>query len=316
MKNERLTTAIVIWLFIAAVGAGCSHLQTQKYAISGNELDQSNPQLDPNAKITKDVLRQRLSGKNIDFIETSLCNQPISGNGGNISEPRLLIRCDKPNPLTLEIRITKSYRDSFKARLNMEELDFDGLVSTLNSIFKQRETDGVFRDGSNEIEKRIQLGVTDGDIYYWEQNNITVGDFERLVDDLREKGIDEISVDFISSPKRDVASLSSSNPAVKAINVGVVNKKAVKLVKPDYPAAASAVKASGSVNVIVTIDEQGNVISAKAAGGHLLLRTSAERAALASKFSVTMIAGKPARVSGIIVYDFTPPKVAAPTKTF
>ena len=310
MKNRSMIIFVVFTALIP-VGAGCSHLRTEKPAMQGNELDQSNPQLDPNAKITKGVLRQRLSGKNIDFIETSPCDEPISGDSGNISEPRpiktvSLISCDKPNPLTLDIKITKSYRDSFKAQLNKEELDFDGLAAKLNSIFKDRETNGVFRDGSNEIEKRIQLMATDDDLSYYERNNITVGDFERLIDDLREKGITDIAI----------VSSSSSNPAVKAISVGVVNGKAVKLVQPDYPAAAGAVKASGNVNVIVTIDEQGNVISAKAASGHPLLQQSAERAALASKFSVTMIAGKPARVSGIIVYNFTPPKVAAPTKTF
>ena len=277
MKNRSLLI-FVVFVALIPVGAGCSYLRTKETTMEGEELGHSNPRPDPDAKITKDVLRQRLSGKNIDFIETS----PY----------------DKPNPLTLDIKITKGYRDSFKARLNGDEYDFDGLAAKLNWVFKDRETYGVFRDGSNEIEKRIQLAATDDDLSYYERNNITVGDFERLIDDLREKGITDIVI----------VSTSSSNPVAKTINVGVVNGKAVKLVQPDYPAAARVVKVSGLVNVIVTIDEQGNVISAKAESGHPLLRASAERAARASKFSVTMIAGQPATVSGTIVYDFTPPK--------
>ncbi len=51
-------------------------------------------------------------------------------------------------------------------------------------------------------------------------------------------------------------------PVPKIVSGGVVNGKAVNLVRPPYPPAAKAVRASGAVNVQVTIDENGNVISA------------------------------------------------------
>jgi TonB family protein len=92
----------------------------------------------------------------------------------------------------------------------------------------------------------------------------------------------------------------------KSISGGVLNSKATSLVKPAYPEAARAVKAGGAVNVQVTIDEQGNVISATAVSGHPLLRAASEEAALASKFSPTLLSGQPAKVTGIIVYNFVP----------
>ena len=91
----------------------------------------------------------------------------------------------------------------------------------------------------------------------------------------------------------------------KIVSGGVVNGKAVNLVKPPYPPAAKAVRASGQVQVQVTIDENGNVVSAKAVSGHALLRGAAESAARSSKFSPTMLSGQKVKVTGVIVYNFT-----------
>ncbi|MEP6900233.1 MAG: TonB family protein [Actinomycetota bacterium] len=92
----------------------------------------------------------------------------------------------------------------------------------------------------------------------------------------------------------------------KTISGGVVNGKATNLVKPPYPAAARAVRAAGAVNVQVTIDESGNVISASAISGHPLLRAAAVQAARSSKFSPTMLSGQAVKVTGVIVYNFVP----------
>lgn len=91
----------------------------------------------------------------------------------------------------------------------------------------------------------------------------------------------------------------------KTVSGGVVNGRAVNLVKPPYPPAARAVRASGAVNVQVTIDENGNVVSASAVSGHPLLKQAAESAARASKFSPTLLSGQKVKVTGIIVYNFT-----------
>jgi len=98
----------------------------------------------------------------------------------------------------------------------------------------------------------------------------------------------------------------TEKPVPKTISGGVVNGKATNLVKPAYPAAARAVRASGAVNVQVTIDESGNVISASAVSGHPLLRAAAVGAARSSKFSPTMLSGQAVKVTGVIVYNFVP----------
>ena len=94
---------------------------------------------------------------------------------------------------------------------------------------------------------------------------------------------------------------------IKSISGGVLNGKATSLTKPQYPAAAKAVRASGAVNVQVTIDENGDVVSASAVSGHPLLRQASEQAALASKFAPTLLQGQPVKVTGVIVYNFVMP---------
>ena len=92
----------------------------------------------------------------------------------------------------------------------------------------------------------------------------------------------------------------------RIINSGVINGKALRLVKPEYPPAARAVRASGAVSIAVVVDERGKVFSADAVSGHPLLRSSAVRAACSSKFSPTTLEGNPIRIAGVITYVFAP----------
>ena len=87
--------------------------------------------------------------------------------------------------------------------------------------------------------------------------------------------------------------------------LGVINGYAVSLPKPPYPSPAVAVNAQGKVDVQVTIDEDGKVISAKAVSGHPLLRGVSEDAARKARFQPTLLSKVPVKVTGVIVYNFT-----------
>jgi len=89
-------------------------------------------------------------------------------------------------------------------------------------------------------------------------------------------------------------------------NTEAAKKNASTIVQPTYPNAAKAVRASGRVDVQVTIDELGYIISAKAVNGHPLLQPAAVEAAKKSKFATTTLSGIPVKVTGIIVYNFVP----------
>jgi protein TonB len=88
------------------------------------------------------------------------------------------------------------------------------------------------------------------------------------------------------------------------ISGGVLNGKAISLPKPSYPPIARQAHASGTVVVQVTIDENGNVISAQAVSGHPLLRAVSVSAARGARFSPTKLSGQPVKVTGVITYNF------------
>ena len=93
-------------------------------------------------------------------------------------------------------------------------------------------------------------------------------------------------------------------PPRAPISGGVLNGKAIRLPKPPYPQIARAARASGTVTVQVLIDENGNVMSAKAVSGHPLLQAVAVQAAKQARFSPTKLSGQPVKVTGVITYNF------------
>lgn len=123
------------------------------------------------------------------------------------------------------------------------------------------------------------------------------------------QGVPRTSAPPSSQPGANHNSAASAPPPlkpgpVKTISGGVLNGKATHLPKPAYPPIARGANASGTVNVAVTINESGNVISASAVSGHPLLRGSAVAAARQAKFSPTKLSGQPVKVTGVIVYNF------------
>jgi TonB family protein len=121
---------------------------------------------------------------------------------------------------------------------------------------------------------------------------------------MRQKIFFTLFCTFIFGFTQIAAQTQPNKEMPKHIEKGVINGSAVMLIKPEYPAAAKAVNASGTVSVQVTVDEEGNVISAAAIGGHPLLQSAAVKAAQQSKFKPTLLSGQPVRVTGIITYNF------------
>jgi len=155
-------------------------------------------------------------------------------------------------------------------------------------------------------------------------SNVKRGDFNQIPDQIgRSNGVEPTGCGLCTPeadskpPKNDETkdpelvkpTPKPSEPKVvkqTQISLGVVNGKASYLAKPPYPASARIVRAEGAVNVQVLIDEKGNVVSASAVSGHPLLRAVSEAAARQSRFSPTLLSNQPVKVTGVIVYKFTP----------
>ena len=91
----------------------------------------------------------------------------------------------RPNPLTLVAALDKDG----KLRLNMEDYgnvaDTKKLETKLHDVFKDREANGVFREGTNEIEKLVYIKADKSTKY---------GDFIKLVQAAKTAGAEPIGI--------------------------------------------------------------------------------------------------------------------------
>src|SRR5215813_5360065 len=85
-----------------------------------------------------------------------------------------------------------------------------------------------------------------------------------------------------------------------------LQSRAITEVKPEYPPTAKKMKATGTVEVEITISEVGLVIEAKAISGHLALRSAAVDAARKWVFKPPMLNGKPIKVKSVLTFVFVP----------
>lgn len=92
----------------------------------------------------------------------------------------------KPNPLTLVVAISKETRG---ISLNNEPFgdvsDTDKLKNRLLEIFKERENNGVFREGTNEVEKTIFLKSP---------KSVRYGDVVKVIDAAKAAGASPIGL--------------------------------------------------------------------------------------------------------------------------
>jgi TonB family protein len=119
----------------------------------------------------------------------------------------------------------------------------------------------------------------------------------------------EVPADYmLKSPSGFGGSVGfGSSGGGEGVSGGVLNGKAITLPVPEYSAVARQAKATGTVAVQVTIDEEGNVTSARGMSGHPLLQSAAVNAARQAKFSPTKLNGQAVKVNGVLVYAFPAP---------
>lgn len=103
---------------------------------------------------------------------------------------------------------------------------------------------------------------------------------------------------------RYVCERELETPKELIISGGMIGSKATFLPQPIYPEEAKEKKISGRVNVIVLVDYDGAVISAKAVSGQKELFETAVQAAKEARFMPTIVSGKPVKLSGVLIYDF------------
>ena len=96
----------------------------------------------------------------------------------------------------------------------------------------------------------------------------------------------------------------------KCIVIGIVNRKAVRLLKPKVANLNSQkhflIKKAEFVVIQIVIDMSGNVVSSRALLGNPLLRAACEIAARQTKFAPTLANIPPIKIRALIAYKFKP----------
>jgi TonB family protein len=192
-----------------------------------------------------------------------------------------------------------------------------------NAYRDKKDADRAIGDYNKFIEfnpKNVLAYINRGDAFFDKKDyERAAADYNKAIEldkgnELAKKNLQRLQAEqasiTINIPKTTPMPAAPAAPSEKLnpqeiIDVGVINNRAVKLKKPSYPEGARNIGIQDKVTVRVTLDENGNVISAKAISGHGLLRSSCEIAARNTKFNPTLINGQPVKVTGIIVYDFS-----------
>lgn len=92
----------------------------------------------------------------------------------------------KPNPLTLVVAINKDTKGVTLNNANAGDVsDASSLTAQLQEIFKQRENNGVFREGTNEVEKTI---------FIKSPKSVRYGDVVKVIDAAKQAGAQPIGL--------------------------------------------------------------------------------------------------------------------------
>lgn len=105
--------------------------------------------------------------------------------------------------------------------------------------------------------------------------------------------------------KPDPTPIPEVKQHLNKVSEGVLQGGAINKITPAYPQIARVARASGPVQVVVTISEEGRVLEAYAASGHPLLRATAVEAARRWTFKPTLLSNVPVKVQGMLTFNFT-----------
>lgn len=203
------------------------------------------------------------------------------------------------------------------------ELKADDAIAFLNRG-KTHYNLKAFDKAGSDYDKAIELDPKDSKAYYnrgvlFERMGSiekAVADYQKAVDldagnEPAKAGLKKLQ-DFQAAkaaaqpPPPIIVPVVEPVKAPERMNLGSLSAaNATKMVTPIYASIAQRTNIEGRVTVDVEIDEQGNVVSAKAISGHQLLRGSAEDAAKRSKFKPAMFGSQAVKAIGSITYNFS-----------
>ena len=169
-------------------------------------------------------------------------------------------------------------------------------------------------DKSIELDPKGSMAFMNRGVSYEKMGNSekAIADYQKAVDLDAANDVAKTNLKRLQDELAKIAAVKVVPPPVapvkppESINLGNLSAaNAVKLVTPVYSPIAQRSNVEGRVTVDVELDDQGNVVSAKATSGHQLLRSAAEDAARKSKFKPALFQNQPIKATGSITYNFS-----------
>lgn len=179
-----------------------------------------------------------------------------------------------------------------------------------------------FKSAISDYDKTIELNPKDSQAYFnrgesYEKTDDTekaVADYRKAFEldakneaannNLQRLEAEQAKILLEQKNKEEAAKAAQTPAAPQSVELGQLNSFAVKLVTPVYPEIAKKMNLEGAVIVLISLDEEGRVVSAKATSGQKIFRTACEEAAQKSKFKPTLAGNQPIKATGFITYNF------------
>ncbi len=208
---------------------------------------------------------------------------------------------DLPRPTTSDAELKQLFDQTRDRILKMYSVGLSEEVNLKAAKFPSRE----FRTKPDNRDRVFicRLVLVGQRVYeVWtltEKELILSGDIPRYFDSFNPVLLTDEEIKIAAQNEKEY--IAKAQPIKQRVSSGVLLAKAIKKVQPETPREGGI---SGTVQVEITISEEGKVVKGEALNGHPLLRPLAVAAAMQWVFSTMTLAGRPIMVLGILPFEF------------
>ena len=202
---------------------------------------------------------------------------------------------------------------TFKKGLNGKPAFFSAVIEQNSQLYRVRRLSDLpelLRAPDSLSDKRLATNTSDRIVNPPVIKAVPV----RIVASIQDAYLSSLSLNV--PPAADVLSQPPPPPAAQIppplpqepekVSESDLQSRAITRVKPVYPPNAKKMNATGTVEVEITVSEEGLVVEAKAISGHMALRSAAVDAARKWVFKPAIINGAQARTKSVLTFMFAP----------
>lgn len=322
MPKRRLSSVLISLTFILAAAAA---VFPQDKRLTLGQVLRAIVKIDEtparNKRAVAAAVNDEISSKKVDFPLSDFVRDLLVKEGASPELISLISRNSPPYiPPKPVVQPTPQDHVFFQKRAdaNLAKGDLSGALADYDkaagmirpssiSIFLNRGRTNYglnnFAKAVSDLDLLIAIDPTNASAYHirglcFEKE----GQIEKALADLR-KAADLAPIN--PQIAADLTRLKTAKEAAAAEAAFIASRpKLIRQAAANYPKNAKDLKIEGHVEVEVSVDAKGKVVSATALSGNAMLRRAAEDAARKSKFEAAKVAGKPVGGKITLTYKF------------